>query len=164
MSAEGLHRIPCLGRQFHLGMLYDCCSETIIPGKKLWDSDTLKSSMETRPQPYSNFEIIAEDTLSKKCLSLGIDAELKLSFMGGLLKMSGAAKYMDDRKLSDKQARVTLKYASTTRFEELSMEQLGHIDYSKIHDEVDATHVVCGVTYGSDAFFVFDCTLDSDER
>ena len=145
-------------------MLYDCRSETIILGKKLWDSDILKSSMEVRPQPYSNFEIIAEDTLSKKCLSLGIDAELKLSFMGGLLKMSGAAKYMDDRKLSDKQARVTLKYASTTRFEELSMEQLGHIDYSKILDEVDATHVVCGVTYGSDAFFVFDCTLDSDEN
>lgn len=160
----GLLEFPCLGRPFHLGMLYDSRSETVIPGKTLWDSKVLQSNLQTRPKPYSNFEIIAEDSLQKKSLKLGIDAKLKLSFMGGLVQVSGAAKYIDDRKTSEQQARVTLKYTSTTHFEELTMEQIGSIQYPKVFDDVDATHVVSGVLYGSDAFFVFDRKLSASDN
>ena len=162
-AAVGMVIMPCLGRLVHLGMLYNCHTESIIPEIKLWDSETLKNSMDAKPQPYSNFEIITEDTISKKSSSLGIDANLKLSFTGGLFKVSGAAKYMYDRKLSERQARVTLKCTSTTHFEELKMKQIGKIQYSEVLDDVDVTHIVSGVTYGSTTFFVVDSTLSEEE-
>ena len=162
--ASGLLELPCLGRPFHLGMLYDSRSETIIPGKTLWDSKVLQCNMQKQPKAYSNFEVFAEDTLQKKSFSLGIDANLKLSFMGGLIQVSGAAKYMNDRKSSAQQARVTLKYTSTTRFEELTMEQIGSIQYPEVFDDVDATHVVSAVLYGADAFFVFDRQIGDNEN
>ena len=161
---SGILQLPCLGRPFHLGMLYDSRSETLIPGKTLWDSKVLQSNMQKKPKPYSNFEIIAEDTLQKKSFNLGITAKLKLSFLGGLVEVSGAAKYMEDRKSSEQQARVTLKYTSTTHFEELTMEQIQSIQYPEVFDDVDATHIVSAVQYGSDAFFVFDYHVSTSEK
>ena len=161
--SSGILQLPCLGRIFHLGGLYDCRSETIIPGKSLWDSTVLESHMQRRAQPYSNFEIVAEDTLNKKSFNLGINAELKLSFMGGMVEISGAANYLDDRKSSDQQARVALKYTSTTHLEELTMEQIHSIQYPEVFEDTDATHVVSAVLYGSDAFFVFDRKVGTEE-
>lgn len=157
-------KIPCLGRPFNLGMLYDCHSESLIPGKSLWDSTIIKSALQTTIQPSSNFDIIAEDTIQKKSSSLDIDASLKMSLMGGMVTVGGAAKFLDDKKYSEQQARVTLKYSSTSRFEQLTMEQLGAIQYPQVLDDHHATHVVTGVTYGSDAFFVFDRSISKVEE
>lgn len=161
---SGQLKMACLGRPFHLGMLYDRRSETIIPGKTLWNSTFLKSHKQTIPKPYCNCEIISQDTLQKKSFNLDISAELKLSFMGGLVQVSGAAKYIDDRKSSEQQARVTLKYTSTSRFEEMSMEQMASIQYPEVLDDADATHVVSGALYGADAFFVFDYQMNENEN
>lgn len=156
--------LPCLGRPFNLGMLYDCHSERLIPGKTLWNSKTLKSALQAAEQPSSNFEVFAEDTIQTKSSSLDIDANLKLSFLCGLVEVRGAAKFLDDKKSSEMQARVTLKYTTTTRFEQLTMEQLGAIEYPDVLADHRATHVVTGVTYGSDAFFVFDRSVSTAEE
>ena len=157
-------KVPCLGRPFNLGMLYDAHSDSIIPGKSLWNATVLKSALQTTQQPSSNFEIIAEDTISKKSSSLGVEANLKLSLLGGMVNVSGAAKYLDDKKTSEQQARVTLKYSSTTHFEQLTMEQLGDIQHPQVLKDYHATHVVIGISFGSDAFFVFDRTLRTSEK
>lgn len=161
MSAQ--LRIPCLGRPFNLGMLYDCHHDKLIPGKTLWDSTVLKSASQTSVQPSSDFEIIAEDSVEKKCLSLDIEGDLKLSILSGILEVGGAAKFMNDQTSSQRQSRVTLKYSCTTRFEQLTMEQLGAIQYPQVLDDLHATHVVTAITYGSDAFFVFDRDISASE-
>ena len=145
-------------------MLYDSRCEKLIPGITLWDAVQLKSTVQSRPQKSSSFEIIAEESIQRKSSSLGIDGSLKLSVLGGLVNVSGSAKYIDDRKSSKQHSRVTLKYSSTTRFEELSMEQIKGIQYRDVLEDGDATHVVTGVLYGSDAFFVFDRTISSGEN
>lgn len=157
-------KIPCLGRPFSLGMLYDAHSDSIIPGKSLWDATILRSASNVTPQPSSNFDIIAEDSLEKKTSNLGIEANLKLSLLSGMVKVSGAAKFLDDKKSSNQQARVSLKYSSTTHFEQLTMDQLGAIQYPQVLDDNHATHVVTGILYGSDAFFVFDSFINNDEK
>ena len=157
-------KIPCLGRSLNLGMLYDAHSESIIPGKSLWDASILKSASMTTQQPSSTFEIIAEDTIQKKSSSLAVEADLKLSLMGGMVEVSGAAKFLDDKKSSEQQARVTLQYSSTTHFEQLTMEQIGAIQYPKVLEDHHATHVVTGIVFGSDAFFVFDRSLSANEK
>ena len=41
----------------------------------------------------------------------------------------------------------------------------GNLTYTDLHDTDIATHVVTGVIYGADAFFVFDRTLaNTDHR
>ena len=162
MSAQ--LKIPCLGRPFNLGMLYDCQTDRLIPGKTLWDSAKLKSASQASAQPSSNFEVITEDTIQRKSSSLDLEGDLKLSFLSGLFEVNGAAKFINDKQSSEQQSRVTLKYSCTTRFEQLTMESLGSIQYPQVLDDQQATHMVIGVTYGSEAFFVFDRTVSKNEN
>ena len=154
----------CLGRPFRLGMLYDCRSDKLIPGMTLWNDKMLKSALNTTPQVGSDFEVIAEDSLEEKASKLDISGSLKLSFMGGLIEVSGSAKYLDDRKTSKQQSRVSLKYWSTSHFEQLTMEQLGNVEYPDVFSKKIATHVVTGVLYGADAIFVFDRMVSENEN
>ena len=157
-------KLPCLGRPFRLGMLYDNRNDQLIPGLTFWDADTLQKFKISEPQLSSNYEVIAEDTLSAKAEHLGIEAGLKLSVLGGLVSVGGSGKYLDDHRSSNNQARVSLKYCSTTIFEQLSMEQLSKFQHPKVFDYDIATHVVVGVKYGADAFFIFDRMVAKDEK
>ena len=84
--------MPCLGRPFHLGMLYDCRSDRLIMGMTLWNEEVLKKSTTSWPQTASDFEVIAEDSIEDKVFNLDIDASLKLSFLGGLVNVEGSGK------------------------------------------------------------------------
>uniref|UniRef100_A0AAV2KJ24 Fibronectin type-III domain-containing protein n=1 Tax=Knipowitschia caucasica TaxID=637954 RepID=A0AAV2KJ24_KNICA len=132
----------------------------------LWDREKLKEDMTERPQPNSEFEIVASESISDKSSSLGVDAALKASFLGGLIKVDGSAKYLKDTRTSKQQARVTLKYKTTTRFRELTMNQLGrgNIKHPYVFEKGLATHVVTAILYGAQAFFVFDRELSDSEN
>lgn len=156
LEANGAIRMASLGRPFTMGMLYDSRKDTLVPGLTLWDNSTLRSALSSTEQVGTGFKIIAEDSLEEKANQLDIDASLKLSFMGGLVDVKGAAKYLDNRTSSMQQSRVSLKYWSTTRFDQLTMEQLGNIQHTDVFSKKIATHVVTGILYGADAFFVFD--------
>ena len=158
--------LPCLGRPFQLGMLYDCRNDSLVPGKTLWNDKLLNDARSERHQPSSGFEIIAEDTTANKMFNLGVEGNLSLSILGGLISVSGSAKYVDDHKSSSNHARITLKYTSTSKFQQLTMEQLAtkHIQYPEVFDEGIATHVVTGVLFGGDAFFIFDREVSQEEN
>ena len=155
---------PCLGRPFRLGMLYDCRRDSLVPGVTLWSAETLNKVVDSKSQETSDFEVIAEDSLSSKSFQLDVDAELKLSLLGGLVHVEGAAKFLKDQKSSKHQARVSLKYKSTSSFEQLTMGQLGKFEYQDIFDRDIATHVVTAILYGADGFFVFDREVSQDEN
>ncbi len=148
--------MACLGRPFRLGMLYDCRNDMLVPGMTLWNDETLKKGIQSKSQVGSDFEVIAEDNLESKASKLNVNASLKLSFLGGLVEVSGSAKYLNNRKSSNHQSRVSLKYWSTSRFDQLTMIHLGKIEYHDVIRKNIATHVVVAVLYGADAFFVFD--------
>ncbi|XP_032903423.1 neoverrucotoxin subunit alpha-like [Amblyraja radiata] len=159
-------QLATLGRPFQLGMLYDCRSDALIPGITLWDLQTLQSNLDRRDQPSTEFHIIASDSMEKKANALDVSASLKASFLGGLVEVKGSAKYLRDTKESEQQARVTLQYKVTTRFEQLTMSHLGrqNITYPSVFDEGSATHVITAVLYGAQAFFVFDRMASSAEN
>lgn len=156
--------LPCLGRPFSLGMLYDCRSDKLIPGITLWDDHTLAKAKNSRPQISTDYEVISQDSFGNKSVHLGIEANLKLSVLGGLVTVDGSAKYLNDRRSSSNQARVTLKFQTSTKFERLGMDQLGNVQHPRIFDDDTATHVVTGVQYGADAFFVFDRQVTKEEK
>ena len=166
---ENALQMPCLGRPFNLGMLYDCRDDQLIPGVTLWNHSTLKSSLDSRPQESLQFSVIAKDSIESKTSSLGVEAGLKLSLLGGLVNVSGSAKFFDDQRQSNKQARVSLQYSMTSRlksFEQLTMQHLAgdKFEYPDVFEKKDATHVVTAVLYGADAFFVFDRKVAGKEK
>ncbi|XP_068713617.1 uncharacterized protein [Montipora foliosa] len=159
------HDIPTLGRPFDLGMLYDRRSEKLILGKTLWSPDHLSQAVRTITKPYTNTEVLAEDTIDDKTSALNVEASLKLSFLGGLVNVQGAAKYLDDIKTSSRHSRVVLKYETTTELKQLTMEDLGRekVQYPEIFDQDIATDVVVGILYGAKAFLIFDQEVSKDE-
>ncbi|XP_055486236.1 stonustoxin subunit alpha-like [Leucoraja erinacea] len=159
-------QLAALGRPFQLGMLYDCRSDTLIQGVTLWDLQTLQSNLDRRDQPSTEFHIIASDSMESKSAALNVSASLKASILGGLVEVKGSAKYLSNTKESKQQARVTLQYKATTRFEQLTMSHLGrqNITYPSVFDEGSATHVITAVLYGAQAFFVFDQMASSAEK
>ncbi|XP_078514839.1 uncharacterized protein LOC144773588 [Lissotriton helveticus] len=165
ISEQTAMAMPALGRPFRLGMLYDCRSDKLIPGITLWNNETLQMDVGTKPQPKTEFQIITSDSLEKKASSLGVSASLKASFLGGLVEVNGSASYLNDKKVSKKQARVSLQYSTTTLFEHLTMKHLGpqNVSYPDVFDQGTATHVVTAVLYGAQAFFVFDSDYSSSE-
>ncbi|XP_064106887.1 stonustoxin subunit alpha-like [Macrobrachium nipponense] len=155
--------IPTLGRPFALGSLYDCRSHQIVQGITLWDQKTLNGK-KVQKHKSSNSQIITPDSIKEKSSALDANIDLKLSFLGGMVDVSGSGEYLDNRKSSNHVERVTLKYECTTKTETMTMEQLGkgEIDHPEVFDHGTATHVVTGITYGGNAFFVFERDLSSN--
>ncbi|XP_030256734.1 neoverrucotoxin subunit beta-like [Sparus aurata] len=157
MSSEVMN-IAALGRPFTLGMLYDARRDELIPGLTLWDPNTLKEKTVKTSQETSNFEVSASDSIESKSSLLDIEASLKASFLCGLIEVGGSAKYLNDTKKFKNQSRVTCQYNATTHFNQLSVIQ-GETMNTQQKDVIKkgtATHVVTGILYGADSFFVFD--------
>ena len=153
-----------LGRPFQLGMLYNMPSDTLITGLSLWDKKLLESSTRKSREVASDFEISASDSLDDRMKSIGVGGDLSLSIAVGLVKVGGSAKYVYSLKASSNVARMILRYSCTSYFEQLTMEQLGNIQYPEILEKQEATHVVTGIEYGADAFFVFETELQKREK
>ncbi|XP_078542507.1 verrucotoxin subunit beta-like [Lissotriton helveticus] len=165
-EASSVINLAALGRPLQLGMLYDCRSDALIPGVTLWDLKTIEKDVRVTKQVKADYKIIAEESIEDKASALNISASLKASFLGRMVELGGAANYLTKTKTSKKQARVTLQYSTTTRFEQLTMTHLGrgNITYPDIFDNKMATHVVTAVLYGAQAFFVFDRKVSSSEE
>ncbi|XP_058628492.1 neoverrucotoxin subunit alpha-like [Onychostoma macrolepis] len=165
MDSVGLNLIKtaALGRSFELGMLYDCRKDALIPGIRLWNNEDLEKNFSSRNQINTSFDITASDSIKDKSNLLNVGGELKLSLLSGLISVSGAAKYLNDTKTSFKQERLTLLYHSSSRFEELIINQLPSIQNIPDDENDIATHVVIGILYGADACFIFDRKISVDE-
>ncbi|XP_058235785.1 cytolytic toxin-alpha-like isoform X2 [Hemibagrus wyckioides] len=155
--------IAALGRPLYPGMLYDCRSDSFIPGVTLWNKNALRDDLDVRPKPKTHLDFAASDSLSEKANLLDINASLEASFLSGLVEVGGSAKYLLDTKSSTRQCRVTMQYSQTTKFEQLTMKELGNITYPEVFDQKTATHVVTAVLYGAQVFMVFDYTSAENE-
>ncbi|KAM9454713.1 neoverrucotoxin subunit beta-like [Clarias gariepinus] len=147
--------LSALGRPLYPGMLYDCRTDSFIPGVTLWDKKALHD-LDVHDQTKTFVKLAASDSLSDKANLLDVSASLKASLFCGLVEVGGSAKFMHDTKSSARQCRVTMQYSQTTKFEQLTMKELGNITYPQVFDQKTATHVVTAVLYGAQAFMVFD--------
>ncbi|GAA6085433.1 cytolytic toxin-alpha [Tachysurus ichikawai] len=153
--------MAALGRALHPGMLYDCRSDSIIPGISLWDNETIKKGVVSCRQPKTDLKFTASDSLSEKAKLLDVSTSLSASILGGLVDVGGSARFLRDNKSSARQSRVSLQYSQTTRYEEFTMDR--NITFHNIIEDQTATHVVTAVLYGAQAFMVFDLTANENE-
>ncbi|KAL6097798.1 uncharacterized protein ACO6RY_13251 [Pungitius sinensis] len=150
--------VAALGRPFTLGMLYDAQRAALITGLALWDDKTLRGKTIRSFKPSNNFVITESDSIESKSFLLDVDASLKVSFLSGLIEVEGSAKYLNDHKEFKNQSRVTGQYKSTTHLEQLSLTDLMTLEPQQkdVIIKSSATHIVTGILYGANAFFVFD--------
>ncbi|XP_058625865.1 stonustoxin subunit alpha-like isoform X3 [Onychostoma macrolepis] len=163
MASEPIE-LAALGRPLFPGMLYDCRSDSFIPGVTLWDKKSLREDLDSRPQPMTDVKFSSSDSLSSKSSLLDVSASLKASFLGGLVVVRGSARYLRNTKSSNQQSRVTMDYSENSRFDQLTMTQLGKITYPEVFEKKTATHVVTAVLYGAQAFMVFERSFAEDEN
>ncbi|UJR20438.1 hypothetical protein I4U23_023569 [Adineta vaga] len=155
-----------LGRTFYLGMLYDFKTDKSIPNISLWDNRLIANYIKRWSVPSSSYEIHAEDTLIKRLEFFKADSNLKLSILTGLVVLTHSAKLIDDHKTTEHIRRYVVKYSVTTQQHELSTSHL-NINNSKcspVIDDQNATHIVTGILYGADVYFVFDRPVKLDEN
>ena len=159
MASEIL-QLPSLGRPFRIGTLYNRHQDKIIPGKNLW----VNSVIQSKKQTANSYEIISNDNIQGKFKSLGISEGMKLSIMAGLVEVNGSAEFLADRVTSQQQARVSLKYSTTTHMDEVNPAELSKIETDSSGTEQKATHVVTGILHGAHALFVFDRDVSPSEN
>uniref|UniRef100_A0A673JRK0 Uncharacterized protein n=1 Tax=Sinocyclocheilus rhinocerous TaxID=307959 RepID=A0A673JRK0_9TELE len=139
-------------------------SRNSFHGVTLWDRKSLSEGLDTHPQLMTDLKFSSSDSLSSKSSLLNVSASLKASFLGGLVEVGGSAKYLCNTKSSNQQSRVTMHYSETSRFDQLTMTQLGQITYPQVFEQKTATHVVTALLYGAQAFMVFDRSFAGDEN
>ncbi|KAL7872635.1 hypothetical protein SRHO_G00076180 [Serrasalmus rhombeus] len=124
MNTESLLEVATLGRQLHLGMLYDCHNDSFIPGVYLWDVDNIKKNTQMWPSPKTEYNFHHTDSLEEKTKILNISASLSASFLAGLVTVEASASYLNDRSSSLRECRATAQYSERTRTEHLNMNKI----------------------------------------
>ena len=152
-----------LGRPFSLGDLYDRRRDAVVQGPKLWSHTELENYSESKT--YSTkFEIVTSETIDEDMKHFDLSASIRMSFLAGLIKVSGSASYLDDRKKKNNQARVSLNYKSTTFKRVLKPHVFTKVTYPDVLKKAtDATDVVVAIQYGAGAIFTFDRSVKQNE-
>ena len=163
MSGNEVLEIPCLGKPFQLGMMYDCRLDCLISGEKLWTDDILSNALASRQSLQCQYEVFTGDSLEEKMEMVGARVDFKLSLMSGLTEAHNYTSFFEDRVSPKQQARLTLKCESIATYEELDVTLLESVPHEGFSEQENATHFVSGVSYGSKTFFVFDREVERNE-
>ncbi|XP_071788739.1 uncharacterized protein [Asterias amurensis] len=168
-SLSGTLEIPTLGRSMRIGTLYDVRSdEAITTGITPINKETIGDQLKVVEQKGSKLTVVRSDSFKNKSVALGLDASLKASVLGGLVKAEAAAEYLHDRQPLDSRCRLTLHVNTSSKLECLTQKALESNLKGKDPDlfagHGNATHVVKSILYGSNTFIVFDyCGGDEKE-
>jgi len=155
--------VEVLGRPAQLGSLYDARVSMFFPEASFWSKETVNNHTEIQETHSTTWEVGTDQTIKDKHQFMDIKADLSLSFMDGLVKVSGAAAYMSDKVEATSEVNVALKYHSQTHFSFINVHTAPDFGEECLSDQF--THLVTSVTYGNDVYFVFKRqTLDSEDQ
>eukprot|EP00755_Sulcionema_specki_P008221 Sspe_Gene.5848::Locus_1947_Transcript_1_1_Confidence_1.000_Length_361::g.5848::m.5848 len=78
--------MPDLGRRLALGNLYDARSDKPVSGS-LWPREIIDQLRVEKPARSSEYKFALDDTLTEKAKLIDLGLDLKMSFMGGDVKV-----------------------------------------------------------------------------
>ena len=155
--------VPNLGGSaITLGSLYDGSKDKLMTSLNLWSPQVVADNILSRHVGYSNTEFRTDEDILNRLDVMGLDAELQLSFMGGLVTVSGGAEYLHDEDHKENTVKSTLIYKATTRSEQMPygvpLTYPGvckHVTSKASSDGISPTHVVTEIVYGLNGYMVF---------
>jgi len=149
-------RREALGRIARLGDLYDAASDRFCAMSMFKERlPTNSQALTTTDNHNTDSSTTITNTLNDKLHLLDIAAELRLSVLGGLVKLDGSAKYVNEKKKSFKSAECVLVSHITTKVEQLDVfneEVKNRISMDALKHE-RATHFVAKIYWGA------NCTI-----
>uniref|UniRef100_A0A7M5WSN9 Chitin-binding type-2 domain-containing protein n=1 Tax=Clytia hemisphaerica TaxID=252671 RepID=A0A7M5WSN9_9CNID len=146
-----------------LGEFYDAKNDQFLSGVSLWSMEELEKHRKRRfARPSTNYQFDSGKTEDSRMNLMDIDASLKLSFMGGLIEVSGSAQYVRQSDVLTTDETFTLAYKSTSFYNVLPVTAVKN--FPKQCDNKQATHVVSKVVYGQNAYYFFKRSVSRKEK
>ena len=155
------------GRAAALGSLYDSRSDNIM-SLSIFNQSLPNDLIQTVDTHFSDYKYSFNDSFEEKFSNLNVEAELKLSVMGGLFKLEGSAKYLNEKKSSFKSVKGSMIYNIKTKRQFLSLtnEKLKPLVSSPALEMKNATHIIVGIDWGANtvASFEYENNEHSDKK
>ena len=118
----------------------------------LFDTQVDEKSVGQLELGDTSVELVMSDSIQDKFHKLDIEAELQISLLSGLVKLSGSGAYLNEDKKSARTQSMSLVYSIRTVNEEFMLRHnTGMIDVEvlKADSGLQATHVVVGIDWGA---------------
>lgn len=158
-KAEQIDNQDVMGRNVLLGALYDGRKDRIHSSRSLWSKATIDRNRTVDPRTYEFQKIFVGSTEFDRMAKMDIKAELALSFLSGLIEVSGSARYLRESSETSKTLTANLVYYATTHIDGLPSRTKK--DYTDLCGDSSWTHVVSEITYGISINFKFHRIYDS---
>lgn len=145
-----------------IGAVYDAITDNFV-GPNIFTSSDLSPFISRIDGGLGNFFSFVEEKKSDKFKKLGIEANLSVSAMTGLLKISGNANYMTSSKSTDKSVKYNVvlnqkKCEETLNIYDRNLNSDEYINISDIQKIIDnnGTHFVYGIEWGANVIGTFE--------
>ena len=151
-----------LGRHGIIGSLYDIRTDK-LEGGNLFNSKLPESFIEIQDSANVSYYTDLNNSQKETFNNMNIEASLKLSLLGGLIDISGSAKYLRQTKSNSHTVRVTFMYTAKTKQEDLLINTADLHKYFS-HDALEnpnATHVVIGILWGANVAATFERVVEN---
>ncbi|XP_072024922.1 uncharacterized protein [Amphiura filiformis] len=159
-----IHR-AALGRVAKIGALYDIRTESFL-GDTLFGSKLGDEDVETLDLGNTSIELVLTDNVQEKFKKLEVEAELQVSLLAGMVKLSGSGAFLGEEKKSARAQSMSLLYKLRTVNEEIMIRHnKDKIDMDIMspsnEQSVSATHVVVSIDWG--AVCSVTCEYENEE-
>ena len=153
--------IKNLGGHIDVGQLYDASTDTRIPGEFLWYRNDTK--LINGPDIFQTKQSHGTSrNLLDRLDHLKLDASLKVSFLGGLIEISGSANYLNHQREYRNSYRFTRQYHGEGKDVSIDTE-MSLVNHNNCKSP-GATHVVTAVKYGFNAFMTFEVEKNETDK
>ncbi|EGC40240.1 hypothetical protein DICPUDRAFT_25386 [Dictyostelium purpureum] len=150
-----------LGRTAFLGDQYDVRSDSFLT-TNIFKDQIPEEKIQTADVSDLSYEYFVSSSSQEKFSSLGVDANLKLSILSGLIEITGSASYLKEDNSEKKVVRGSLIYKIETVLDSININPLKSlIDIDSLNNS-EATHIVTRIKYGANVIVTFEKTY-SDE-
>ncbi len=152
-----------LGRTFGIGSSNPSRPDTVIDDSSgQLDLKTIGAKLKTTKINQKSFKMVSSETLEDRAKGVGMNQSERLSVLCKILPLSGAAKFYSGFEKEPNTVSVTLKLECRSEVEICDVSKLQSITSGL---PTDVTHVVSGIEFGFEAFYVFqkkvECGMSS---
>ena len=158
--------LPALGQDVQLGMLYDVRTAQFFGGFSLWNNNVVNAKQTLDERTVQNADFTSSCSLDEARNHVALDIESSLSLDLGLIKATGSAKYLNNKKSSTFEARVDVSCTIVRRTRRIPQEILASMHHERNLEDPHITHFVAEVVEGGSATlsFVQSCPSSEDVK
>ncbi|CAF4203694.1 unnamed protein product, partial [Rotaria magnacalcarata] len=164
MTSTGAIERKALGRYGIIGSLYDIRTDT-LEGGNLFNKELPESFIRLQDSANVSYHTDFNNSQKETFNNMNIEASLKLSLLGGLIDVTGSAKYLKQTKTNSHTVRVTFMYKAKTKQEHLlinTADLYKHFSLDALENP-NATHVVIGILWGANVAATFERVVENRE-